>query len=228
MIIILFIILGVIIYKYIQNYKESSYYKITNNSFFEVCFDKGKFGEYLTYKKLKSYEEIGDKFLFNLYIPTSDNKTTELDLIMITKKGIIVFESKNYSGWIFGDEKSRMWMQTLPNGKGKSHKSQFFNPILQNKGHINNLKNLLDDDIPIFSIITFSERCTLKKVPENTNDIKVINRDIVDYAVRKIYDTNPNVIEQEKVIDLYNNLYKYTQTSEKIKQEHIQNIRDNH
>lgn len=228
MIIIFIIVCVIIIYIHIQNYYKSSYYKITSNSFFSVYFDKGKFGEYLTYKELKSYEEFGDKFLFNLYIPTTDNKTTELDLIMITKKGIIVFESKNYSGWIFGDEKSKMWMQTLPNGRGKSYKSQFFNPILQNNGHISNLKKLLDDDIPIFSIITFSERCTLKKTPENTNNIKIINRDNVSYAVRNIYDTNPDIIKQEKIIELYNKLYQYTQTSEEVKQEHIQNIKNNH
>lgn len=27
-------------------------------------------------------------------------KTTEIDLLMIHEKGIFVFESKNYSGWI--------------------------------------------------------------------------------------------------------------------------------
>ena len=36
-----------------------------------------------------------------------DGETSEVDLIFITQKGIFVFESKNYSGWIFGDEKSR-------------------------------------------------------------------------------------------------------------------------
>lgn len=224
--IIIFIIVCVIVRAYINNYDKSLYHKVTNNSFFEVYFDKGKFGEYLTYKKLKPYEELGNKFLFNLYIPTTDNKTTELDLVMITQKGIMVFESKNYSGWIFGDEKSRMWMQTLPNGRGKSYKSQFFNPILQNKGHINNLKRILNEDIPIFSIITFSERCTLKKVPKNTNDIKVINRDSVYYTVKKIYDTNSDVIGQEKTMDIYSKLYKYTQISDEIKKEHIQNIKN--
>jgi len=223
--IILFIIIAIIIYIHIQNYKKSSYYKVTNNSILELYMNKGKLGEYLTYKNLIKYEERGAKFLFNLYVPKDNNQTTELDLIMITQKGILVFESKNYSGWIFGDEKSRMWMQTLPNGKGRSYKTQFLNPIMQNNGHINNLKKLLNEDIPIFSIIVFSERCTLKKVPINTNELKIINRSNVIYAVEKIYDSNPNLIDEEKVIDLYNKLYKHTQTSESIKQQHIENIK---
>ena len=92
---LLFIIVGIIIYIQIQNYKKSSYYKVTNNSVLEVVLDKGKLGEYLTYKNLIQYEEMGAKFLFNLYISKENDKTTELDLIMITKKGILVFESKN-------------------------------------------------------------------------------------------------------------------------------------
>lgn len=39
--------------------------------------------------------------------------TYEIDLIMISETGIYVFESKNYSGWIFGDEKQRYWTQIL-------------------------------------------------------------------------------------------------------------------
>lgn len=41
----------------------------------------------------------------NLYLPKEDGSTTEIDLIMLSETGILVFESKNYSGWIFGDEK---------------------------------------------------------------------------------------------------------------------------
>lgn len=51
----------------------------------------------------------------NLYIPKRDGTITEIDLIMLSQTGIYVFESKNYSGWIFGDEKSKKWMQTLKN-----------------------------------------------------------------------------------------------------------------
>lgn len=230
---VIFIIIVVILYLHIQNYKKSSYQKSTKNSILDVYFDKGKYGEYLTYQELKLFEKEGNKFLFNLYIPTLDSKTAELDLVMITKKGIFVFESKNYSGWIFGEKNSRMWMQTLPNGRGKAIKNNFFNPIIQNEWHIEKLKKVLDNVyedmvVPFFSIITFSERCTLKKVPENMDYIKIIKRNNLFQVVKNIYDANPDIIEQEKVIDLYNKLYQYTQVTEKIKQEHIDNIKNNH
>lgn len=76
--IILFIVFTkfiIFFYKYKQ-YRKSTYYHITNNSYLSVCFNKGLLGEYLLYKRLRSFENTGGKFLFNLYIP-SGNKTTE-------------------------------------------------------------------------------------------------------------------------------------------------------
>lgn len=234
---LLLIIFWIILYFYLKKifeeinkikkeYNESTYCKITNKSFREVFWDKGRYGEFLTYYELKLYEEYGNKFLFNLYIPIANERTTELDLIMITKKGIIVFESKNYSGWIFGDKNSKYWMQVLPKGKGNSCKTQFYNPIFQNKGHINNLKRLLKEDIPFFSVIVFSERCVLKKKPQDTNEIKVIHRNGVSNAVRKIYDINLDVIDDQMVCEIYNKLFVFSQVNEDIKKKHIQNIRN--
>ncbi len=52
--------------------------------------------------------------------------TTEIDLLLIHPKGLFVFESKNYSGWIFGNEVYQNWTQTLPKGRrGDVHKERF-------------------------------------------------------------------------------------------------------
>ena len=98
----------------VRKYRKSAYYQITKNSYLSVLLDKGKYGEYLTYKYLKHLEADGAKFLFNTYIPKGNEGTTEIDVLMICKKGIFVFESKNYSGWIFGSEQQLYWYQTLP------------------------------------------------------------------------------------------------------------------
>lgn len=226
LLIILLIAIGIWYYKKQQKiYYESSYYKITHNSLFGVYSDSGKLGEYLIYKRLKNFEEDGCKFLFNLYIPKGINETTEIDVLMIARRGLIVFESKNYSGWIFGSEHSQKWTQTLPAGR-KSKKFHFFNPILQNKGHINNLKKLLDEDIPMYSIITFSERCTLKDVPQNTKELKIINRDLVMNAMKSIAYNSPVVIDESKINEIYDKLYPYTQVNENVKVQHIQDIRN--
>ena len=51
-------------------------------------------------------------------------KTTEIDLLMIHEKGIFVFESKNYSGWIFGSEDQLKWTQCFKSGQ----REHFYNP----------------------------------------------------------------------------------------------------
>lgn len=160
---ILAIIVVVAIVKY-RKYKECAYYQVTGNSPLQVYFDKGKLGEYMTYKYLQRAENGGAKFLFNIYIPKGENETTEIDVLMIHSKGLFVFESKNYSGWIFGSEYQKNWYQTLPQGRGRSHKESFYNPIMQNRTHIKHLKAMVGENVPMYSIITFSERCTLKKV----------------------------------------------------------------
>lgn len=208
-----------------KRYKAGAYYQVTHNPLFGLKRDLGKYGEYLTYKQLRHYEKEGAKFLFNVYVPKDNGETSEIDVLMIASKGIFVFESKNYSGWIFGNEKQKNWYQTLPSGKGRSRKEHFYNPIMQNRSHIKHLQTVFAEPIPMYSIIVFSQRCTLKKITVATPGIKVINRDQVSAVVSDIYRSQTeNILSDQKISDLYDMLYPYTQVSEKEKQQHIENI----
>lgn len=219
------IIIIFVLIKKNKDYKKTSYYKITNLPYFSLRNDLGKYGEYLTYKYLKSFEENGAKFLFNVYIPKNNCETTEIDVLMISSKGIFVFESKNYSGWIFGDEKHKHWYQTLPQGKNRTHKEHFFNPVMQNRAHINHLKNFIGQEIPVRSIIVFSDRCTLKSVKIYSNAISVINRCNVSSIVADICKQIENDLLTQTDIDIiYNKLYPYTQVDETTKMQHVESI----
>ena len=61
--------------------------------------------------------EYSGKVLQNIYIPQNDEGTTEIDLLYLTQKRIFVIESKNYSGYIFGNEKYSKWTSSLYAGK---------------------------------------------------------------------------------------------------------------
>ncbi len=217
-----------IVFKYfeIKHYKESSYYKDTKVSYLRLRYDAGRYGEYLIYKYLKEYESNGIKFLFNIYVPKSNDETSEIDVLMITHKGIFVFESKNYSGWIFGSDTQKHWYQTLPKGRGRSHKEKFYNPILQNNTHIKYLKSLIGNDIPIYSVITFSERCTLKKLEVDTSKVCVIKRNQVRGLVKSISDNKELVLTDNQIENLYQKLYPYTQVDESVKAKHIDDIKN--
>lgn len=113
---------------------------------------------------------------------------TELDVIMLHERGVFVFESKNYSGWIFGSERQRMWTQSL----NKATKTRFFNPILQNESHIHALSECLVVPKEHFvSYIVFSNRCELKKVPTKGDGYRICHRDDLLSLVRS------DVLERE-------------------------------
>ena len=211
----------------VKQYEQTSYYNVTKNSYLSMRLDAGRYGEYLTYKYLRSYEKKGARFLFNCYLPRDKDMTTEIDVLMIYKSGLYVFESKNYSGWIFGSEKGRTWTQTLPNGK-TSHKEHFLNPIMQNNLHIKWLREAVGGErIPMHSVIVFSERCTLKKVEVSSQDIKVIKRDRIVTTVAQIDKEYKVILSEEQISEIYDKLYGYTQVSQADKEKHVQNIQMN-
>ena len=230
MLLILLIAIAILIIFIKKNidYKSGSYYHVTKFPYLSVRCNIGRYGEYLTYKHLKSFESNGAKFLFNLYIPKKSGETAEIDVLMICHKGIFVFESKNYSGWIFGSENQKYWYQTLPTGKGKSHKEHFYNPIMQNNSHIKHLKAFLGKQVPMRSFIVFSDRCTLKNIQINSNNINVINRNKVFFVVSAICNqVHDNLLNDAEITDIYNELYPYTQADKIKKATHISNIQNN-
>ena len=214
----------------VVRFNKTTYHSATGNSFFSTVTDKGRNGEYRIYKQLQFLEKQGARFLFNVYFPKENGETTEVDVIMIIPCGFLVFESKNYSGWIFGDEKHRAWTQTLPQGYGRpAHKETFFNPIMQNNLHIKYLKSVIGSNYPIQSIIVFSERCTLKKVSVYSPDVHVVKRNGIGIAIKNAINRMPqNAISNEEIERLYKLLYPYSQVSETVKQQHIQNIGGNY
>lgn len=182
----------------------------------------GKYGEKLTERELKFVQFFGrkGKILKNIYLPKDNGETSEVDVIFITKKGIFVFESKNYSGWIFGDENNRNWTAMLPNRQ----KNSFYNPVMQNRTHLKWMKNYVGEEIPLFSIIVFSERCELKKVTIHSEDVKVIKRDRIYAVVRDYWNKHADVLSEAEIADLYEKLKVLTDVDQAVKVDHIKNI----
>lgn len=206
-------------------YRQTTYYKNTHNSYFSILHNKGLYGEYKTYCNLRSFEKQGAQFLFNCYIPRENGRTTEIDVVMIWNSGLYIFESKNYSGWIFGNERNKFWTQCLPRGKGRSaNKQRFLNPIIQNKLHIRCLKELLDSTCPeIHSIIVFSDRCTFRDVTTYSyeRDVCVIHRNQVKRTVEQINNEVSEMTPDMMCDKIYSILSRYSDVSDDVKRAHI-------
>jgi hypothetical protein len=177
----------------------------------EDAYDKGRYLENLTYKSLRHFEKKGGKFLANLLIPKRQGGTTEIDLLLICSKGLFVFECKNYDGWIFGHEWHKKWTQTLPKGRSLCHKEHFYNPIMQNASHIKHLKNLIGKNLPMRSIIVFSDRCEFKNVTIQSNNISVIQHFRASSVISKICHQIDDALTASEINDIYSKLYPYTQ-----------------
>ncbi|WP_296236671.1 nuclease-related domain-containing protein [Psychrobacter sp. UBA5136] len=117
--------------------------------------------------------------LNNVTLPLADGGSTQIDHVIVSVYGIFVIETKNYKGWIFGNEKQRQWTQVI---MGRKYKFQ--NPLRQNYLHIKTLADLLALDMNYFhSMIAFIGECELKtrdELPEH-----VLTSGMVSYVKKK-------------------------------------------
>lgn len=98
----------------------------------------------------------------NVTLPI-DDRTTQIDHIYVCPFGILVIETKNIRGWIFGGRNQAQWTQVI-----YRKKMQFQNPLRQNYLHIKALESLLGLPARCFkSIVVFAGDCTFKtKMPD--------------------------------------------------------------
>jgi restriction system protein len=76
--------------------------------------------------------------LNNVTLKVGDG-TTQIDHILVSRYGVFVMETKHYTGWIFGDAKSKQWTQVI-----YGTKRRFQNPLHQNYKHLKAVQELLD------------------------------------------------------------------------------------
>lgn len=140
---------------------------------------KGYIGEKIVSSLLKRLNEEEYTTLNNVSLNIK-GKITQIDHVIVSDFGVFVIETKNYKGWILGYENSMYWTQVI-----YKFKTQFYNPIRQNRGHIFALKYILKDlqHINDISIVTFSRTATLKVV--TATEVTYTNRlleAITDYT----------------------------------------------
>lgn len=180
---------------------------------------KGAIGERRIHHLLK---QLGESYVaFNdVYVPKKDGRTTQIDHIVVSPYGIFVIETKNYSGWIFGSERQKNWTQTI-----YKKKSKFYNPILQNESHVNALKHYLGQDLPMISMIVFSNAATFK-FKESFEKAKVIQNRQLKKVIQQY--TAP-IISAQKINEIKQQLEtlknKPSTEMKSIKKEHLQRVK---
>lgn len=112
---------------------------------------------------LLKYGFTSDEVFHDLFIEYRPGYYSQIDVVVLSPVGIIVFEDKDYSGWLFGSGYQKYWTQVLSYGE---EKHRFYNPILQNSSHIAHLQTVMGknaEGVPFIPYIIFHGDCELKK-----------------------------------------------------------------
>ena len=88
---------------------------------------------------LRSHFGAPDYHLMNHLTIRMEDGTTQIDHVLVSRFGVFVVESKDYSGWLFGKAAEPTWTQVRMRRRFK-----FQNPILQNKRHVRAVRELLE------------------------------------------------------------------------------------
>lgn len=129
---------------------------------------------------------VHPKTIFHdLYLQKKNGDFSQIDIVVAIPQGLLSIEIKDYSGWLFGNEKQLYWTQILNYGK---EKYRFYNPIMQNAGHIKTLREQSKQlaNLPIFNIVLFAGNCTLKNVNYWTENTFVGYTGDISHVLKKI------------------------------------------
>lgn len=102
----------------------------------------GKEGEILAGKMIQQYLNEQD-ILFNNVEIVVHGRETELDYVVINKNGVFIFEVKNYSGELEGNEDDEYWNKYKISSGNNEYVKEVRNPIKQLKREIYLLKEYL-------------------------------------------------------------------------------------
>lgn len=172
---------------------------------------KGNDGEFLVARKLTSLNEGKYKVLNDILLQIDNDKTAQIDHIVVSTYGIFVIETKNWNGFITGGRDSYFWSKRNSGNNIEIMK----NPIKQNERHIEALKQIFSKyNINInkelfYSLIVFVQG--QKPKIDDLNNCSVIP---LNDLVKKIHSYNKEILEESQIKELI----------ELIQQENVEDI----
>jgi hypothetical protein len=183
--------------------------KTTCSSYAKVL---GEIGEESVASILRTLPK--DYVVFNDVYLEIKGKSTQIDHVVISRYGVFIIETKNYTGWIFGNDTSEYWTQTIYEDKYKLR-----NPLRQNYSHLKTLQSIFGiEERFYFPIVAFHDRATLKC---ETNGNVMYFSELKDFILSKhIQRLSDELVNRLSAILMY-----YSVKNENQKQEHILKVK---
>lgn len=162
--------------------------------FLKTPSGKGALGEALVGATLA---RVGDewKILHDLTF-VMDGESTQIDHVAISRFGVFVIETKNYSGKIFGKPGEPKWTQVL----GRL-KSQFQNPLRQNYRHTKFLSETLGvrEEFMIPIVVFLKDASFPNGKPEGVLFVNEIKNYMISFTVPRLNNAQMEGIRMKLV-----------------------------
>ena len=116
---------------------------------------------------------------------------TQIDHLALTSEGLLVVETKDFGGLIFGKTHDRTWTQCI----GR-HKRRFENPLRQNYGHVKAVQAVVPE-VQVTGLVVFMDRARFPRgLPEGVTTLSLLqqalpltNAKSIHAAHREAWDT---------------------------------------
>lgn len=145
---------------------------------------RGKLGEARVRKRLA---RIWSEALHDVILPASRGGLTQVDHLVLTGAGLLVVETKNYRGRIFGREQEAQWTQRL----GR-HSIAFPNPLRQNHGHTEAVKALVPG-VRVFGRVVFTNSAQFPQgMPPGVSSLRSLAGDLREELGIDLYHAAPS------------------------------------
>lgn len=171
------------------------------------------YGETLIKILLNRYIDKNGGYAVNdVIIPVGQGKTAQIDHILFSKYGIFVIETKNLSGLLFGNDTTYYWSQNIYGDKYK-----VYNPVLQNKKHVELIASMLDLTKYIHNVVVLIQNNN-KRI-DSTHVIRSLD-------LSKYLEGFKDVVFSDKELSIYYEKINYFKTVDvQSKKEHASYVR---
>jgi len=212
---LILIVLGIIFYFWKGNtnflifagvavfFTVGHWFKIYENSRNAGFVKRGRAGELKVSDKLEKFLDENCYIINDVDLAFGKQKS-QIDHIVVAPNGIFIIETKNWAGYLEGNETDGVWTQTKERD-GKTFQVKLKNPIVQNARHVDTVQLILNSEKidweDIFSIIVISSKNTTFNIDSTTS---VVYADELVELIKWTKSTRDYYSEEEisKVIEV--------------------------
>ena len=172
---------------------------------------RGRRGEKCVFSILKQLPD--EYYIWNDIVLQRNGYSVQIDQVVISPYGIFVIETKNYTGWIYGNDDSDQWTKNM-----YGYKYHFGNPLKQNFSHVKALAELFCVSVNSFiPIVVFLHGADLRC---NTHGTVIYAGQLLD----EIYSHRQQMMTLSDVQRLAEVLNAATIETEDTRKEHLNKV----